>query len=76
MILDDARTWEELVWREFSVRYPRGIREGQILIASDSGKSLELSVTGTINQEGARQNVHGKYQSLAQAVRQWQLVNP
>lgn len=57
MILDDARTWEELVWREFSVRYPQGIREGQILIASDSGKRLELSEAGTINQEGARQNV-------------------
>lgn len=73
MILDDARTWEELVWREFSVRYPQGIREGQILIASDSGKRLELREAGTINQEGARQNVHGKYQSLA--VRQWRLVN-
>lgn len=39
------------------MRYPQGIREGQILIASDSGKRLELSEAGTINQEGARQNV-------------------
>lgn len=56
------------------MRYPQGIREGQILIASDSGTRLELSEAGTINQEGARQTVHGKYQSLA--VRQWRLVNP